>query len=76
MKFYYFERQADGDDPAGVTVSKREKLPEGDFRITEYSWFGTISMWFVAADNFTRNERELALEGLQNNDEFLLLAYG
>ena len=74
MKFYYFERQADGENaPAGVTVSKNEHLPEGDFRLTEYGW-GPINLWFVGIDKFSEDERQLAYQGLLENEEFLLLA--
>ena len=40
--FHFFEREATKMVPAGVTVSKNAKLPEGDFRITEYSWGSTL----------------------------------
>ena len=56
---YYHQRAAYRGEPAGITVSRRRKLPQGDFRITEYCW-GTTSLWFVEADNFTDDEREAA----------------
>lgn len=54
---HYFERQADGETPAGFTVSKKPDLPEGDFRITEFSW-NNLSLWFIDADRFTADERQ------------------
>ena len=60
MKSLYFHnRRVSGDVPAGVTVSRREKLPEGNFRITEYSW-GPLSLWFVDSDKFTAKQRHAA----------------
>jgi len=56
---YFFPREKDGDNPAGVTVSKRANLPRGDFGVTEYSW-GELSLWFVDAHKFTADEREAA----------------
>jgi len=61
-RFYYFHRNADGDKPAGVTVSKRRKLPKGDFGITEYVWQdnGYVELWFIGQDRFTADERQQA----------------
>ena len=59
--FWFHDRMADGADPAGITVSKREELPHGDFRITEYTW-GGVTLWFVDADEFTPDERQAAYE--------------
>lgn len=59
MKFHFFERQAENSCPAGWTVSKNPKLPDGDFRIVEYSWLND-SLWFVGEDNFTADERQAA----------------
>lgn len=63
-RYYYFNRGAAPDCPAGITVSKRDTLPEGDFRITEYIFqqFGYETLWFVDADRFTANERQAAYE--------------
>lgn len=55
--FWFHVRVADGDTPEGFTVSKRKRLPPGDFRITEYLW-GEFALWFVDADNFTEDERK------------------
>ncbi len=55
--FYFFPRCASDKHPAGVTVSKKRQLPQGG--ITEYTW-GTTSLWFVDADEFTADEREAA----------------
>lgn len=57
--FWFWNRCADGGNPAGVTVSKRPELPDGDFRITEYKW-GHQALWFVDADKFTASERQKA----------------
>lgn len=56
---YFFMRDATDDVPSGWTVSKRKKLPKGDFRATEYVW-GPTSLWFVDQDNFTEEERQQA----------------
>lgn len=58
--FWFHDRLGDGAaHPAGITVSKRQKLPDGDFRITEYCW-GGVSLWFVDGDAFTDDERQEA----------------
>lgn len=67
MGFYFFDRAEDGTNPAGVTVSKRDPLPEGDFGITEYMW-GDVALWFVDEDNFTDNERQLAYMAYMTSD--------
>jgi hypothetical protein len=64
--FYFHERRTDGEDPAGLTVSKRATLPEGDFMITEYCW-GAMALWFVDSDNFTADERQSAYEAFMLN---------
>lgn len=58
-RFYFFQRS--GDNP-GITVSKRDTLPDGDFGITEYVWrdWGYEALWFVDADKFTATERQAA----------------
>ena len=64
-KFYYLARQADGENPAGLTVSKNDELPEGDFKLTEYCWGwgeASVSLWFVDADDFSEDERQLAFQ--------------
>lgn len=59
--YYFFRRLADGENPAGITVSKFNLLPRGDFKLTEYIW-GQFSLWFVDNDKFTAGERQLAYE--------------
>ena len=58
---YFHERLAATDCPAGVTVSRRKELPPGDFVIDEFSW-GDLTLWFVAADDFTADERQAIYE--------------
>jgi hypothetical protein len=58
---WFFDRAADDDNPAGVTVSKKDMLPDGDFGITEYCW-GDVSLWFVDHDRFTPDERQAAYQ--------------
>jgi len=55
--FYFYEREEDGGVPAGLTVSKRENLPDGDFRITEHTW-PSLTLWFLDDDEFSADERE------------------
>lgn len=57
--FHYFPRMAEPGKPAGMTVSKTEPLPDGDFRITEYTWVG-VTLWFIDHHDFTEDEREAA----------------
>ena len=57
--YYFFPRLADGDNPAGVTVSKTKALPAGEFSLSEYIW-GPIHLWFIDAQNFTEDERQAA----------------
>jgi len=63
-KFFIFPRLADGDTPAGLTVSKTKKLPEGDFGIDEYEWPDAV-LWFVADHKFTKNERQAAHDSIR-----------
>lgn len=56
---YFHQRQPSDGDPGGVTVSKTESLPDGDFRITEFCWPG-VTLWFIDDQNFTADEREAA----------------
>lgn len=56
---YFFHRVRDGNNPAGITVSKSDALPEGDFGITEYTW-SSVTLWFVDSDKFTAYERQRA----------------
>ncbi len=58
-RFYFYPRSAAHNAPAGMTVSKLSKLPEGDFRITEYTW-GDTTLWFIDKDLFTAGERNEA----------------
>lgn len=62
MKFYFFYRNAHHGDPAGVTVSKKPELPDGEFQLTEYVWqsHGYVSLWFIDDDKFTANQRNAA----------------
>ena len=62
INFYFFDRKEEPGKPAGVTVSKRRTLPEGDFEITEYGW-SRMSLWFVDEDEFTADERQVAYLG-------------
>lgn len=58
MTYHFFLRKT-----GGVTVSKKPKLPEGDFYTTEYTWHGSgifCVLWFVKDDKFTAAEREAA----------------
>jgi hypothetical protein len=57
--FWFHPRAAYNDTPAGTTVSKRKKLPDGDFMITECEW-PDLTLWFVDCDKFTADERESA----------------
>lgn len=58
-KVWFHERMAtpEDGDPGGVTVSRKKDLPEGDFRITKYSWRDAV-LWFVDSDRFTESERQ------------------
>ena len=56
---YFYPRKAYRGDPAGITVSKRSMLPDGEFGITEYAW-GNVSLWFVNEDEFSADERQSA----------------
>ena len=67
-KTYFHKRKATADCPAGITVSKKAKLPEGDFKITEYSW-GSTKLWFVDVDNFSADERQSIYYAFCNLDQ-------
>ena len=73
MLFHYFVRQADGGNPAGVTVSKVTPLPAGDFQLDEYLLDG-FALWFVESQEFTELERKLAFRGLKKMPELWELA--
>ena len=60
-RVWYHFRAAEGDAPAGITVSKTARLPDGDFGLTEYRW-GPTELWFVDGDGFTADERQAAYE--------------
>lgn len=67
--YYFWPRMG---NPAGITVTKRTKLPEGDFGITEYTW-GNTSLWFLNDDKFNADERQEAyLTYLRARHLFLL----
>jgi len=68
MTVYLFPRLPCGDAPGGLTVSKRRRLPTGDFHVTEYTW-GNVSLWFVDADKFTADERQEVFETWCADDE-------
>lgn len=59
--FCFHNRLRSGDVPAGITVSRSETLPVGDFTATEYCW-GSVSLWFVDSDKFTKDERQKAYQ--------------
>lgn len=60
-KVYVFPREADAETPAGLTISKNPELPKGLFELDEYHWeVGDITLWFLAQDEFTADEREFA----------------
>ena len=61
MKFYLFEREPNGEDPGGITVSKKAELSKEDFDIDEHVW-GDVSLWFVRDDEFNDDERQLVYE--------------
>lgn len=58
-RVWFHDRVADGANPAGITVSRNEQLPGGDFGLTEYCW-GPVSLWFVDDDGFDADSRECA----------------
>lgn len=62
MRFYFFPRAPEPGKPGGITVSKRRRLPKGDFHITEYVWSEHISLWFIDRDKFTADERRQAVQ--------------
>ena len=73
--FYYFNRDSEGNNPSGITVSKTEELPEGVFEITEYTW-PFITLWFIDAHEFTADERWAAVNEFlavvrDSEDEFV-----
>ena len=74
MKFFYFERQSGGPtNPAGVTVSKTEQLPDGDFQLDEFCW-PNATLWFITDHGFTADERQEAYQGLHHSPEMLAIA--
>lgn len=60
--FHCFPRMAELGSPAGFTISKTEALPEGDFRVTEFTW-GNFTLWFIDQQEFTADERQAAYLG-------------
>ncbi len=66
--FHLFKRMKDGNNPAGITVSKKPKLPRGDFGITEYSW-GPLTLWFVDKDRFSADERHAVAVSFRGQGE-------
>ena len=73
MKFFYFERQQVGPNPAGVTVSKTAELPSGVFQLDEFCW-PDATLWFITDQEFTADERQEAYRGLQHRPEMLAIA--
>ena len=78
-RIYFHERQPREGDPGGVTVTKRGKLPVGDFQLNDSKWpallgLGDITMWFVSQDEFTPEEREQAFEVMLEDPELIALA--
>ena len=59
MIIHFWVREKTTEHPAGTTVSKRAKLPSGDFGLTEYRW-GEVSLYFLDSDKFTADERQEA----------------
>lgn len=57
--YYFHKRISDSETPAGFTVTKSPELPEGNFRITEYSW-PDLTLWFLDEDEFNADERQEA----------------
>lgn len=71
QQFYFHFRQQYGDAPAGYTVTKQAKLPDGDFVITEYTWHDSsryLTLWFMDSDEFTEDERNVAAEQFLNTE--------
>jgi hypothetical protein len=60
-KFWFHRRAPVGNAPEGITVSKTQDLPAGDFAITEYCW-GDTCLWFVDDDKFSADERQEAFD--------------
>jgi len=59
FEFHAHSRMADSETPAGLTISKTETLPDGDFIIDEYTWpQDNVTLWFVQADGFDEDERQ------------------
>lgn len=59
--FWFHDRVGSDGQIEGITVSKNEKLPSGEFELTEYLW-GDVSLWFVKADGFSEGQRQSAYE--------------
>ena len=68
MKYYFFDRESDGTNPGGVTVSKKPLLPAGDFEIDEFIW-PNATLWFVTSDAFTECERQESYQEIQNTKD-------
>lgn len=73
MTLYFFQRKPGESSPGGVTVSKTEELPDGDFRVTEFYW-GKTSLWFVDDHHFSASERQEAYKSLAKSHELMQLA--
>ena len=56
--FHFWPRNDTGD----ITVSKTDKLPDGEFHIDEYIW-GDVTLWFIREQDFTEAERQAAYDG-------------
>lgn len=68
LGFWFHERMAHGDSPAGYTVSRDRVLPAGGFRITCHQW-PDVELWFLDSDRFTADEREACARAFRR--EFL-----
>ena len=66
MRIYVYHRPEDRETgtPAGLTISRRDKLPDGEFTITEYRW-DSVRFWFVDQDHFTDDERQKVYDSIQ-----------
>lgn len=70
---YFHERQPFEGNPGGVTVSKTEALPQGDFGITEFFW-DDVTLWFIDDHHFTPDEREEARMAVYEHPTLLDIA--
>ena len=59
MEYHFFDR---GGEMPGVTVSKTNPLPDGDFWIDEFTWQdrGYVALGFIREQKFSAKERQEA----------------